>query len=75
MNYKIPIFLLLLLTIIQSTKIEHCQSWKVDSLNITRCTICLEPYKSNLNYTQCNSCTDLHSACLKCSQNAAQLTC
>ena len=54
----------------ECSSIENCEHYKVDSRNITRCTICSQGYQLNLNYTKCSICNHYDPYCLRCDANS-----
>lgn len=53
----------------ECSSIENCNYYKVDSRNITRCTICSPGYQLNLNYTKCSVCNRYDPYCIRCDAN------
>lgn len=58
----------------QNISINNCHYYKIDSLNITRCTICHNGYQLNLNYTNCSLCSAFDSLCLRCDFDSVKVT-
>ena len=69
------ILAMIFIIFVQGSFISNCQWSKIDSHNITRCTICMPSYASNLNYTQCNQCSSVHESCVRCQGINGQLSC
>lgn len=56
----------------QESAIADCEHYKIDSGNISRCTICAHPYQLNLNYTKCLPCASMDPYCLRCDATPAR---
>jgi hypothetical protein len=64
------IIVFLVISKANNSSINNCQYYKIDSGNITRCTICAANYELNLNYTKCLPCSEYDAYCLRCDINS-----